>query len=307
MSRRSELAEVVDDFLTAKCGQAVVSAAEAAGDAPELWQQVAELGWTLATLPESAGGAEISFAEACGIVRVAASHAAPLPLGDTSLIAAWMLHAAGLAVPSGQLAVAPATPGERVQARRAGDGWTLHGRLEAVPWAPTAAAVVVLAESEAGERLVAALDPDGSVRPRTTNLAGEPRADVLLDGAAPAAERIAPAPAFLDAGAVLARGALVRAVMLLGALERIRDLTISYARTADSSAARSADSRPSAISSRTSRATSRSRAPRSSRRSTRRARTPRRRPPRSRSRRSPSAERRLRCRGAPIRSTARSA
>ncbi|HEU4656057.1 MAG TPA: acyl-CoA dehydrogenase family protein [Capillimicrobium sp.] len=229
MSHRSELEEVVDGFLTSHCGPDVVRAAERGG-AGALWDAVEELGWTLPTLPEADGGSDASFADACAIIRLAGRHAAPLPLGETALIAAWMLHTAGLPVPRGPMTIAPVRGDESIGARREGERWVLSGRAGAVPWAPEASTIVVLADGPGDERLVAAVPAASVRRADAANLAGEPRADLDVTGVEVAPEAVAPAAAFVDRDAVLARGALVRAVLMLGALERIQDLTVEYAK-----------------------------------------------------------------------------
>ena len=75
------LAQSVRDVLAARCPAEVVLAAEARGEAPELWGYVESLGWPLASVPEERGGIGASFADACAILRIAAYHAAPLSVG----------------------------------------------------------------------------------------------------------------------------------------------------------------------------------------------------------------------------------
>lgn len=231
MSYQAQLAEVVDDFFADRCHPDVVRAVEAGRDTAELWASIENLGWTLPTLPEDHGGSGATLADACTILRVAARNAAPLPLGETALIGAWLLHAAGLSVPAGPMTVAPTAPDERIVARRVGDLHVLDGTVHAVPWAPSATTLVVLAADESGAPLVAAVP---AAAPRSfgdrRNLAGEPRGDLDFDGVELPASAAAFAPPFVTREAVILRGALVRAVMMLGALERIRDLTIEHAK-----------------------------------------------------------------------------
>ncbi len=111
------LAQSVRDVLAARCPAEVVMAAEAQGGAPELWDYVESLGWPLASVPEEQGGTGASFADACAILRIAAYHAAPLPLAETGLLAGWVLSCCGIDVPPGPLTVAPVRLDETLRLR----------------------------------------------------------------------------------------------------------------------------------------------------------------------------------------------
>src|SRR5690606_38973063 len=78
----------------------------------DLWRQVEELGLPLALLSEDAGGFGVAPESALGLVRLAAAHAVPLPLGET-MLANWLLAAAGLPLAEGpaSLALGPMVDG----------------------------------------------------------------------------------------------------------------------------------------------------------------------------------------------------
>ncbi|MCW2995302.1 MAG: acyl-CoA dehydrogenase domain protein, partial [Conexibacter sp.] len=61
----------------------------------ERWHELTELGFTLVSVPESAGGGGGSVADACALVRIAAGHAVPLPLGETALLGGFVAAAGG--------------------------------------------------------------------------------------------------------------------------------------------------------------------------------------------------------------------
>ena len=86
-----------DDLLTRHCTAEVVSRAETSGWSPELWAELVESG--LASV-----GADSSRLEAAAVVRIAARHAAPVPLAET-VMASWLLLDGGLEVPEGPLTV----------------------------------------------------------------------------------------------------------------------------------------------------------------------------------------------------------
>jgi len=184
------------------------------------WQALAGHGLTRAWVPESAGGSGASIADGFAILTLAGGVALDVPLAET-LLAGWLLAAAGVAVPDGKLApVATAGNGVRLDA----DG-RLAGRATDVPFAREADRLVVLGQRQAGEAFVALVDPAAcTVQPRD-NLAGEPRDTVIVDGVTPAAL----APAAADLGSkLLAMGAVARACQMAGALQAILARSVAY-------------------------------------------------------------------------------
>jgi acyl-CoA dehydrogenase len=218
MSERSLLDDAVAELFGARCTPEDVVAAEAAGWAPELWRVTEDLGLPLASVPEALGGTGGSLADDWSILRAAGRHAVPLPLVETGLVGGWLLAGAGLEVPAGPMAVAEA---------REHRG-TLSGRAANVPWASTAQTIVTIATAQDGARLVAAVPRDACRVEPGLSVAGEPLDVVGFDGVSLGG--VAHAPLAVEAGAVRRRGALGYAVLMLGALERTRDLTIEYTR-----------------------------------------------------------------------------
>jgi len=195
--------------------------------AADLWAAVEEMGLPLALVPEEAGGFGLDMVEALGLVRIAGSSAAPLPLAD-SMLAAWLLAAAGLEVPAGPLSVAPPKAGSDTPLlTRVGDGWHLSGIARRVPWGRDAAAVVLLAEHDGRAHVVRLDAGDWDTAEAGRNIAGEPR-DALRFGLPLPDTRVAPAPAGLDAARLHALGATLRSLAIAGAVERVLDLTVQY-------------------------------------------------------------------------------
>lgn len=208
---------------------AVLREAEAGRWPASLWNAVTAVGFAAGLVPEDAGGAGLTAVEAMSLVRVAAAHAAPVPLAET-MLAGWLLARAGLPVPEGgPLGIAPVRRADRFEIAPAAGGWRLTGKASRIPWARSATAVVVLADGPRGHHVV--LLPAGrfAVTP-AVNLAGEPRdtidVDTVLD-----ADAVAPAPAGFDGDALQAAGAAVRTNQIAGALERALQITVDYART----------------------------------------------------------------------------
>jgi len=88
--------------------------------------------------------------------------------------------------------------------------------------------VVVLAHDGGGELFAASVEPSALAIIPGRNLAGEPRDSVSLDGVAVASADFA--PVHIDLETLQLRGALARAVLMLGALEQTRDLTVAFSK-----------------------------------------------------------------------------
>jgi acyl-CoA dehydrogenase len=138
-----------------------------------------------------------STAELGEVVRVAAQFAAPIPIGEDAL-ARLILARAGLEARAGPLTVAE----------------FFDGRAERVPFARCAVGIVAV-----GPEGVALLDPRDCRISEGQNLAGEPRDTVVP----PPFDPVPP-------GVILRRwGALLRAIQIAGALERVLQLTVRHA------------------------------------------------------------------------------
>jgi acyl-CoA dehydrogenase len=228
MTERSLLADAIAGFLDARCTPDDVAEIEAGRDSAPLWAELEELGFTLVAVSEEAGGGGGSLVDALTVLRSAGRHAVPLPLAETGLLAAWILEAAGLAGGEGRSAVAPVRPEDAFTLRRDGDGAILSGRALRIPWARDAQRLVVLAGAEDGRTYAASIAPSAARIAGGVNLAGEPRDTVELDAVRIGREAFAPVELTIDD--VLLRGALARAAQMLGALERVRDLTVAWSK-----------------------------------------------------------------------------
>lgn len=194
----------------------------AAGTCPDaLWTRIEEAGLTLALVAESAGGFGVPAAEALGLVRIAGTHALPLPLGET-IIANALLARAGLALPGGRLTIAE---GDGLRLERRGDAVHVSGRLMMVPFGRWADRIVTIARLGDQDHLlslpVAALRMD-----RADDLAGMPRDDAEVDLAL-AGDACAPLDA--PAGGMRGLGALLRSLSSAGAMDTILRMSVQYA------------------------------------------------------------------------------
>jgi acyl-CoA dehydrogenase len=193
--------------------------------APTLWATLAEAGLPLVGIPEERGGAGGGWPEIAAVLRAAGRFGAPVPLAESCALAGWLLAEAGLPIPAGPLTVAPIHPADRVEVTADDDGWLVHGTAARVPWASQSEAIVVLAAYGSVE--VVALVPPSACRIEAgANLAGEPRERVTFDGARLDGEAVA--AVVLDPEPVLLRGALARSIQIVGALDRLLELTVGY-------------------------------------------------------------------------------
>ena len=106
--------------------QTVNAASDDSWKAP-LWQTLEESGLTLAWVSDSLGGAGASVADGFDVLRVAGQYAAPVALSET-LIAGWLLSAAGQECPAGAMTVAPIRDGDNAIAQPQAKERLCHAR-----------------------------------------------------------------------------------------------------------------------------------------------------------------------------------
>jgi acyl-CoA dehydrogenase len=218
-------AEILRDYAAGREPTFGSGTAPAAGWAPDLWKTLDEAGLPLVGVPESQGGAGGGWPETAAIVRAAGRFPAPVPLAEAAALAGWLLAEAGLPVPSGPLTVAPTRPRDRLEVVADGDGWRLRGTAARVPWAAQAGAIVVLA-AHGDAQVVACVSPASCRVEGGANLAGEPRDRVTFEDVRLGNDAVARVS--VDADRLLVRGALVRAIQIVGALDRVLELTVGY-------------------------------------------------------------------------------
>lgn len=195
------------------------------GEFPQpLWRALVESGYTTALVPENAGGAGLEMSDALSLLVSAGRHAVPAPLAET-MLAGWLLAAAGIPQPEGPLAVAPVREGDAVGASRDGAGWVLRGAASRVPWAARATTLVVLARCDERD-LVALVAPADCRITGGSNLAGEPRDDIDFAGV----RCTVAAFADVDATSLRALGAVMRSAQMAGALQSVLETSVQYAR-----------------------------------------------------------------------------
>lgn len=226
---RNLIREAAERLFEKHCGAETMRRADG-GEFPQaLWRALTEAGYTAALVPESAGGAGLEMSDALSLLVSAGRHAVPAPLAET-MLAGWLLSAAGIALPEGPLAavgpltVAPVRERDVLTAKRDGAGWRIEGTATRVPWARQCGAIVVLAESE-GKSVVALVSRADCAIKDGHNIAGEPRDELVFSGT----KSLQAGPSPISAGALRALGAVMRSAQMAGALQSVLETSVQYA------------------------------------------------------------------------------
>ncbi|HET7882753.1 MAG TPA: acyl-CoA dehydrogenase family protein [Acetobacteraceae bacterium] len=206
------------------CTKAVADAAETGIFPAALWQVVSGTGVPLAGV----AGSEVEWSDLYAALRVAGRFAAPIPLAET-MLAAWIASSAGLDVGDAAMSVGPVRADDRLTLERDGNGWRLSGRASRLPWGTAAGRIVLLADGPDGEMAVALDGPGGADVTAGRNMAGEPRDTLDFASLRVAGDAVAPAAPGVVRAALYRRGALARAVLMAGAMERALDTAVTYA------------------------------------------------------------------------------
>ena len=214
----------------------------------ELWAAMAEQGWLAVELSEDAGGLGLGLVETVVLCEQLGRHVAPVPFLGTVLAGRALVWAVadgeaegGRALGGGSIdswierLSTGAAVGAMAWSRRPGavmarsdghGGWTLRGRSDLVVYGPVADVVVVEAEADGAPALFA-LAPGDSERPgpepamdRTRNVGWLTVAD------RPALRLGGPG----RAGPLLDRAATAISAEMLGAADRVLEMTVDYAK-----------------------------------------------------------------------------
>jgi len=210
------------------------------GDPPEasrsglaaVWRTVCSLGWPHVGVDAAAGGQDGTLADLAVLLTAVGRHAVPVPLAETAA-AAQLLAASGIdlgAVDTVSTVALPPHAHAQVsqggvdlpRLDRTGEHPAVTGTVTRVPWASHARRIVGYAADTDDTPVAFILDSGASgvrVEPGT-NLAAEPRDDLLLD--ATPVQLLPTAPRVEHAQALVS---LLRAIGIVGALQRAYEHT----------------------------------------------------------------------------------
>jgi acyl-CoA dehydrogenase len=222
------LLESMNRLFEDHCTKQVADLAETGVFAQSLWDQVAESGVPLAALPEAAGGADAEWSDLYAVLRVAARFSAPIPLAET-MLAGWAAASCGLEPGDGPMTVGPVRSADRLTLTRDGNGWRLSGAATRLPYASFAARTVLIADGPDGEMVVALDGTGGGDLAKGRNIANESRDTITFNNVRLSSDQAAPVKGGVSRSALYRRGALARATMMSGALEKAMALAVTYA------------------------------------------------------------------------------
>lgn len=207
--------------------QELLEAAERGEWAEELWEVLTESGLLHIGISEELDGAGGDYVDAFNVLRLAGKYAVPLPVAET-LMARWLLAEQG-AKPPAEPATVYAEKNHPFALREENGKLFAGGKAEYVPWARHAKHLLTLGQLNGSSVMVLLPLEKATIEPGA-NLASEPRDTVIFENA-----DVTGAPCFpIDKNKwtdkVYETGALSRAAMMAGAMEKILDLTVFYAK-----------------------------------------------------------------------------
>lgn len=204
----------------------VINEAENGKWASKLWNQLAISGMITVAIPEKFGGNGGDYSDALSILRLAGKFSAPIPLAETYL-ANWMISGLGETVTDEIITISHSRDMKPLQFIHNGEGWIVSGRVKRVPWARFAEKILVFGETTKGTILSVIPLKNAEIIPGR-NLAGEARDEVIFDNVFIENCTLHQVDRKEQSKKILYAGALIRCVMMTGALENLIDVTIKH-------------------------------------------------------------------------------
>jgi acyl-CoA dehydrogenase len=209
---RDMLLDTAGRFFTGRSGKDVVNDVEKGAWPAELWKEIEEMGLPLVAVPEDKGGVGGTLGDMLALLRLAGSHAVPVPLAETAL-ANLLIAAAG------------GTPGSGPATLVLGDlkfsGGRVSGKVERVPFAAVADRFIAVVDGI----LVVVAKANATVAVKPSH-AGEPYGTVSFDNAA----CMFAAPSAVTAERAVELAALMRVLQMAGAADRVLATTVEYSK-----------------------------------------------------------------------------
>lgn len=212
---------------------------------PDVWRQIAEMGWTGLNAPESHGGAGLGLVELALVIEEMGAVAFPGPFFATAVLGVSALKLAGnhdqqadylprIARGSLLATVALESTAEAL-ATRSDSGWRLRGRANFVPEAGSAGVFVLPArEARTGATMLVAVPRESAglnVARRWNTVAHDRLGEITMADTPVAADAVlngADASAALHGLRQIAAG--LKAVEMVGGAGRVLEMTVEYAR-----------------------------------------------------------------------------
>jgi len=244
------------DFLTTRCPKSLVRAMETdeRGYPPDLWREIAGLGWTGLVFPEDYQGSSMNFLDLAILLEETGRACLPGPLFSTVVLGGLTLLDAGTAgqkkfylpaIARGEAIVTMAlTEADgrydagsiTVPAEAAGSGYVINGAKLFVPDAHVADHLLCTARTGKGTEDISVFivdtgTPGIAVSPLKT-MAGEKQSEVVFDKVSVPADRLVGG---LNKGWPIVQRAIERAAVakcceMVGYMQRALDMTVEYAK-----------------------------------------------------------------------------
>ncbi|MFP4641234.1 MAG: acyl-CoA dehydrogenase family protein [Chloroflexota bacterium] len=249
------LRKVARDFLEDKCPKTTVREIELdeKGYSPDLWQEMAGLGWQGMVLPEKYGGTEMTFLDLCVLFEEIGRACLPSPLFPTVIYGAMPILEAGseeqkdkylpdiaegnsiftMALIEPQLGNGPHAV--KTEAKQSGDGYTLNGTKLFVPYAHVADYFLCVARTSGKEEGISIFIVDAnSSGVKTTvlqTMANDKLCEVVLDNVQVPKENVLGS---VDQGwpqvqKIMERNDTAKCCELVGNFQWVLEDTIAYA------------------------------------------------------------------------------
>ena len=198
-SDQRELVALAAQILVGRTANEQLAAIEASDRRVDdwLWTELADAGLVGIGVPEQYGGAGLGLVELVLLLEQQGRRLAPVPLWETAVLGALPLARFGSdaqcsrwlpGVADGTVRLSAAVDltdaVSSVHAERAGDGWSLQGRLELVPYGHGADALLVPASLPEGQLGVFLVETGGLRREPVVTTNQLLAADIDLDGVA---------------------------------------------------------------------------------------------------------------------------
>ena len=227
MNNESQLlVNSAERFFSEASSAKLIEASEEGQFATDLWGELQDLGFTLASLREENGGIGFNRSDSAMLIRLAARELAPLPLAEVTA-ANWALEDVGLEPVLDRMVTVCSAPNANLELSYNSDNASLSGSLNDVAWSGDPALVVGVAKSgDAAHLFVLSID-DQQLQERL-NYAGEKRVRLELGNRAPVATAELTHGGFNPA---LIYMATLRSTQMVGVMQRVVGQMIEYCNT----------------------------------------------------------------------------
>lgn len=201
----------------------VVNGAENGQWAEVLWQNFEEYGMLTVGISEDLGGSGGDYEDGLSILRLAGKYSAPIPLAETCM-ANWILAEFGEKVTNEIVTVALAVP---VQIEKVVHGWLVQGSVKNVPWGRFAEKVLLYGKTSEGP-VLSLIPLERAAIHHGKNIAGEARDEIIFNQVVYETITMIKVDRNELDKKIFYLGALMKSVMMAGALENILEMTINH-------------------------------------------------------------------------------